>query len=239
MIDLHSHILPGLDHGARSWDEAVEMCRIAVDDGIRTLAATPHVSETFPNSIRDIEAATEELRRRIAAAGVDLEITEGGDYHVDPGLAPEKVLTINGNGRYFLLEFPYQVLPPNADRFIATLVRKGLVPIVTHPERILTLHGHEERLESLLGEGAIIQVTASSVTGGFGAGCRRSAERMLGEGWVHLLASDSHWADERPPILSEGRDCAARIVGMDAARNLVEGNPRAVLEGRDLKPAGG
>lgn len=236
MIDLHSHVLPGLDHGARGWDEALEMCRIAVDDGIRSLAATPHVSEAFPNSMRDIEAATDALRRRIAGAGIDLEIAEGGDYHIDPGLAPERVLTINGNGRYFLLEFPYQVLPPNADLFIAALVRKGLVPIVTHPERIFTLHGHEERLEPLLREGAIVQVTASSLTGGFGTACRRSAERMLREGWVHLLASDSHWSDERPPILSEGRECAARIVGEDAARDLVETNPRAVLEGRDLNP---
>jgi protein-tyrosine phosphatase len=234
MIDLHSHILPDLDHGARDWDETLRMCRIAVDDGIGTMAATPHVSEVFPNTAESILAACDELRRRLAEAAIDLEIVAGGDYHVSPELGPESVLTFNGNGRYFLLEFPYQVMPPNSDIFVEGLAKKGLIPIVTHPERIFTLHGSEERLAPLIGRGALVQVTAGSLTGDFGPACLRSAARMLKKGWVHIIATDAHWVDERPPLLSAGRTAAARIVGQDAARRLVEDNPRAITEGRDL-----
>jgi protein-tyrosine phosphatase len=235
MIDLHAHILPGLDHGARDWDEALQMCRIAVDDGITVMAATPHVSEDYPNAIEPILAATDELRRRLADAAIPLEIVAGGDYHIRPDLAPENVLTLNRNGRYFLLEFPYEVIPPNASAFVEVLVKKrGLAPVITHPERIYSLHGREARLETMVQKGALVQVTGESITGAFGPGCRQSAEWMLGKGLVHIIASDAHWADARPPLLSASRAAAARIVGEEAARKLVEDNPRAIIEGRDL-----
>ena len=235
MIDLHSHILPGLDHGARNWEEALDMCRIAVDDGITVMAATPHVSETFPNSIDSITAAADKLRDRLATAAIFLDILAGGDYHIRPDLAPGNVLTLNNNGRYFLLEFPYEVIPFHAEDFIEILVQKrGLVPIITHPERIYSLHGREIRLEKMIGKGALVQITGDSITGAFGPPCRKSAERMLKKGLVHIIASDAHWADERPPRLSASRAAAARIVGEDAARRLVEDNPRAIIEGRDL-----
>ena len=233
MIDLHAHILPGLDHGPRDWDEAIEMCRIAVADGITTLAATPHVSEVFPNSSERIETAVAELRRRIAAAGVNLAVVSGGDYHIRPNLAPQNVITLGGNGRFFLLEFPYQVLPPRADAFIKVLIGRGLVPIVTHPERTATLQRDWRRLEPLLKEGALVQITASSLLGEFGPQATAAAQRFLKKGWVHLIASDAHWAHERAPRLSPGLAAAAKILGGKAARALVVENPQAVLEGRD------
>jgi protein-tyrosine phosphatase len=234
MIDLHAHILPNLDHGAHDWEEALAMCRIAVDDGITVMAATPHVSEVFPNSSEGILSAVDELRTRLADAGSPLEIVAGGDYHIDPSLGPDNVLTLNNNGRYFLLEFPYQVMPPNSDIFVEGLTKKGLIPIVTHPERIFTLHGSEDRLAPLIEKGALVQVTAGSLTGEFGPGSLRSAVRMLKNGWVHVLATDAHWVDERPPLLSEGRRAAVRHVGEEGARRLVIDNPRAIIEGRDL-----
>ena len=235
MIDLHAHILPGLDHGARDWDESLKMCRIAVDDGITVMAATPHVSEAYPNSIESIVKVTEELRGRLADAGIPLRIVVGGDYHIQPELASENVLTLNRNGRYFLLEFPYEVVPPNADDFVEILVQKrGLVPVITHPERVYSLHRHESRVEAMVRKGALVQITGESLTGAFGPGCRKSAERMLGKGLVHIIASDAHWAGERPPVLSGSRTAAARVVGEDAARRLVEDNPRAIIEGREL-----
>jgi len=235
MIDLHSHILPNLDHGAHDWEEAMAMCRIAVDDGITVMAATPHVSDVFPNSSEGILAAVDELRERLADAAIPLEIVAGGDYHIDPSLGPDNVLTLNNNGRYFLLEFPYQVMPPNSDLFVAGLAKKGLIPIVTHPERIFTLHGNEGRLAALIDKGALVQVTAGSLVGDFGPACLRSAVRMLKKGWVHILATDAHWVDDRPPLLSDGRRAAVRYVGEEAARRLVIGNPRAIIDGRDLE----
>jgi protein-tyrosine phosphatase len=237
VIDLHAHVLPGLDHGPRDWDEAVAMCRIAVADGIRTLAATPHVSGEFPNRAEHIEAAVAKLRRRLAAEGVPLEVVAGGDYRARPDLGPDNVLTLGGNGRYFLLEFPYEALPPHADDFVRMLVGRGLTPIVTHPERTASLQREWSALGPLVGEGALVQVTAGSLLGHFGPAAAAVATRLLREGWVHLLASDAHWSHERVPHLAEGRDAAARIVGAQAAAALVEAHPRAVLEGRDLPGA--
>jgi protein-tyrosine phosphatase len=238
MIDLHSHVLPTLDHGARDWEEALGMCRIAVADGITVMAATPHVSDVFPNSTEDILAGVDELRRRLADADIPLEIVAGGDYHIDPSLGPDDILTLNNNGRYFLLEFPYQVMPPNSDIFVGGLVKKGITPIVTHPERIFTLHGSEDRLAALVDKGALVQVTAGSLTGDFGPACLRSAVRMLKKGWVHIIATDAHWVDDRPPLLSPGRRAAVRFVGEEGARRLVIDNPRAIIEGRDLEQMG-
>jgi protein-tyrosine phosphatase len=234
VIDLHAHILPGLDHGPRDWDESLAMCRIAVADGIATLAATPHVSEVFPNTRERIESGVAELRERLARAAIALEIVIGGDYHVRPDLAPANVLTLGGNGRYFLLEFPYQVLPLRADAFVATLIGRGLTPIFTHPERTVSLQHDWRRLEPIVKAGALVQVTADSLLGNFGKPAAAAAERFLKKGWVHLLASDAHWQNERVPQLAAGRDAAARIVGAARAVALVEANPRAVLEGREL-----
>jgi protein-tyrosine phosphatase len=238
VIDLHAHILPGLDHGPGDWAEALEMCRIAVADGTTTLAATPHVSEVFPNSPQRIAAAIDELRLRLEGAGIPLTVVAGGDYHIRPDLSPGNVLTLGGNGRYFLLEFPYQVLPPRADAFVKVLLDRGLLPIVTHPERTASLQRDWQKLEPLVKAGALVQVTAGSLLGEFGPAATAAATRFLKKGWVHLLASDAHWARERTPRLAGGRAAAARIVGEDAARALVERNPRAVLEGRDLGGGG-
>jgi protein-tyrosine phosphatase len=234
VIDLHTHILPGLDHGPGDWDEALEMCRIAVADGITAIAATPHVSEVFPNSAQRIEAAAVELRRRLGDAGILLTVHVGGDYHIRPDLSPLNVLTLGGNGRYFLLEFPYQVLPPRADVFIKTLLDRGLVPIVTHPERTASLQRDWHRLEPLVKAGALVQVTAGSLLGEFGPAATVAAKHFLKKGWVHLLASDAHWVHERSPRLAEGRVAAARVVGESAAQALVDQNPQAILDGRDL-----
>ena len=238
MIDLHAHVLPGLDHGPRDWEESLAMCRIAVEDGIRTLAATPHVSDEFPNRRERVEAAVAELRRRLADAGIPLAVVAGGDHHARPDLSPETVLTLGGNGRYFLLEFPYRALPPRAEAFVRTLLARGLTPIVTHPERTASLQREWRGLEPLVGEGALVQVTAGSLLGHFGPAAAASADRFLREGWVHLLASDAHWSHERVPRLAAARESAARVVGAAAAAALVEAHPRAILEGRDLPAAG-
>ncbi len=239
MIDLHTHILPGLDHGPGDWDEALEMCRIAVADGITTIAATPHVSEVFPNSSQRIEAAAVELRLRLGDAGIPLTVVVGGDYHIRPDLSPQNVLTLGGNGRYFLLEFPYQVLPLRADAFVKTLIGRGLLPIVTHPERTASLQRDWRRLEPLVKAGAFVQLTAGSLLGEFGPAATAASNRFLKKGWVHLLASDAHWAHERSPRLAEGRAAAARIVGDGAAQALVDRNPRAILDGLDVLGIGG
>jgi protein-tyrosine phosphatase len=234
VIDLHAHILPGFDDGPGDWGETLEMCRIAAADGITMIAATPHVSEVYPNSRQRIEEGVGELRRRLEDAGVPLALVAGGDYHVRPDLAPQNVLTLGNNGRYFLLEFSHQVLPPRADAFIRVLVERGLTPIVTHPERTVSVQRDRRQLQPLLKAGALVQVTAGSLLGHFGSQAAKTAEWFLKQGWVHLLASDAHWAHQRVPQLARGLEAAARVLGAAAARALVEANPRAILDGGDL-----
>jgi protein-tyrosine phosphatase len=234
VIDLHAHILPGLDHGPEDWDEALAMCRIAVADGITTMAATPHVSEIFPNSPRRIVAAVGELQLRLANAGVQLAVVPGGDYQIRPDLAPGNVLTLGGNGRYFLLEFPHLVLPPRADAFVRALIERSLTPIVTHPERMAPIQHDWRRLEPLVTEGALVQITAGSLLGHFGSRAMDTAGLLMEEGWVHLLASDAHWSRERTPRLAAARAAAANVLGEARAEALVVANPRAILKGRDL-----
>jgi protein-tyrosine phosphatase len=234
VIDLHAHILPSFDDGPGDWSEALAMCRIAAADGITMIAATPHVSEVYPNSRQRIEEAVGELRRRLEEAAVPLTLVAGGDYHVRPDLSPQNVLTLGGNGRYFLLEFPHRVLPPSADAFIRVLIERGLTPIVTHPERTVSVQRDRRQLQPLLKAGALVQVTAGSLLGHFGSQAAATASWFLKQGWVHLLASDAHWERERPPRLAAGLAAAARVLGAAGAQALVEANPRAVLDGRDL-----
>jgi protein-tyrosine phosphatase len=234
VIDIHDHILPGLDHGSRDWDETLQMCRIAAADGITTLAATPHVNEIYHNTPEEIRAAVRQLRERLEEAGVEMEIAAGGDYHIHPDLGPENIVTLNDNGRYFLLEFPYHVIPPNSEAFTAGLINKGLIPIITHPERISSLHRDYRRLELFLKTGALVQITAGSLAGDFGPEVASCAEKILKKHWVHFLATDAHWVEERTPVLSEGLKAAARIIGEVEARALVDDNPRAALEGKSL-----
>ena len=238
VIDLHAHVLPGLDHGPGDWDEAVEMCRIAVADGISVLAATPHVSEEFPNRAREHRGRRRRTAQPALGRGGPPRDRRGRATTTStPASRRTNVLTLGGNGRYFLLEFPYQALPPRADAFVRALLGRGLTPIVTHPERTASLQREWRRLEPLVREGALVQVTAGSLLGHFGPAAAAVAARLLREGWVHLLASDAHWARERAPRLAQGRDAAARLIGAAAADALVEAHPRAVLAGRGPRRA--
>lgn len=241
MIDLHSHILPGLDDGAADLDEALAMARLAVADGVAAMVCTPHVRPgVYDNSAKTIAKAVDALRLALKDAGIPLQLYLGADVHVAPDLpstlASGLVPTLNGS-RYFLFEPPHHVLPPRIEDLAMRLLRAGFVPVITHPERLTWIARHYDVLERMNAAGCLIQVTADSLTGGFGRFALYFAERLLDEGRSDIVASDAHGAKTRGPQLSRARDRIIKRLGEPAAMKMVSTGPAAILADRTLVPA--
>lgn len=236
MIDIHSHIIPGVDDGADSWEEAVAMCRLAWEDGIQVIAATPHaLNGLYLSDGNFVAEQIAILKERIKKENIELEIFQGAEVYSSPDLpfilAEEPALTFNSRGRYFLLEFPHSVIPPHSEELIFQLGLRNLIPIIVHPERNLHVQGNISLLENLLRRGAFCQVTAMSFTGGFGPRARECAYQLLKRGLVHAVASDAHNQTGRPPILSKARQLIAECVGAEKAQELFELFPQKILNG--------
>jgi protein-tyrosine phosphatase len=238
MIDLHCHILPGIDDGPTDLSVSLAMARCAVADGITFIACTPHIYPgLYENNRAGIEAAADAFRRELASHQIPLQLGTGADVHLAPdlvgGIRGGRVPTICGT-RYLLLEPPHHVAPPRFQDSMFTLMAAGYVPVITHPERLSWIESHYSIFTDLVKQGAWMQLTAGSLTGRFGKRPRYWAERMLDEGQVHILATDSHHIDKRPPLLAEGRDAAAARVGAQEATHLVQTRPQGILD--DVAP---
>lgn len=234
MIDLHCHLLPGVDDGPSTLDISLQMARMAVADGITTLACTPHIYPgMYDNTAQSIRQATSDLQAHLDELDIPLQLTYASDTHVMPNLIAQlqrgEVPTFN-QGRYFLLEPPHHVQPPNFAGFVFSLLAAGYIPIITHPERLSWIENDYAAFVALARHGAWMQLTAGSLTGRFGANPQYWAERMLDEGLVHVIATDSHAAERRPPLLREGVTAAAVWVGAEEAERMVTVRPQAVLD---------
>lgn len=233
MIDLHSHILPGLDDGPRTLEESLGVARAAVEDGITVLAATPHVRSDYPTTADEMERGVALLQEALRNEGIPLELRTGGELALDqlPGLdaAELRRFTLGGaGGRYLLLEFPYYGWPLGFAQQAFQLRLQGYVPIVAHPERSAEVQESPERARQLVDAGALVQLTAASVDGRLGRAPRAAALRLLELGLAHLLASDAH----SPALRGVGMTDAAAAVGDERlARWLTEEVPAAVLAG--------
>jgi protein-tyrosine phosphatase len=238
MIDLHCHMLPGIDDGAPDLGVALEMARIAVADGIRVTACTPHIYPgLYENDKAGIERAIAALQAALDEAGIPLRLTIGADTHLAPDLLPKLragLIPTLANGRYFLLEPPHHVAPPRFEDSVFSLMAAGYLPVITHPERLSWIETHYEIFGRLSHAGAWMQITAGSVTGRFGRRPKYWAERMLDERLVDILATDSHHVHKRPPLLAEGRDAAAARVGELEAMHMVQTRPQGILD--DAEP---
>ncbi len=239
MIDLHCHLLPGIDDGAKDLQTSLEMARIAVQDGIEVLACTPHIYPgVFDNDSGVILPGRQRLQAQLDEAGIPLQLTYGADTHLVPemlqGLRDGRIPTLAGT-RYFLLEPPHHVAPPRFKESVFNCLAAGYVPLITHPERLTWAEDHYQDFVELAEEGAWIQITAGSIIGRFGRHARYLAEQMLDQGIVHIIATDAHNLKARRPLLAEGRDAAAEWVGEVEAERMVAERPRAVLE--NLEPS--
>jgi protein-tyrosine phosphatase len=237
VIDLHSHILPGIDDGARDSSVALAMARLMVASGVTTAACTPHILPgLYPNSGPGIRDATQRLQALLDQEGIPLRLVTGADIHMMPdfvaGLRSGQLLTL-ADSRYVLVEPPHHTAPPQLEDFFFNLMVAGYVPILTHPERLSWVPPRYEIIKRLVRTGVWMQITAGSFAGAFGRNALYWAERMLDEGCVHLIATDAHDAERRPPDLAAGRDLVAKRVGPEEAQRLVLTRPAGILEDHD------
>jgi len=242
MIDLHNHILPGVDDGARSVEEACDMARALVDQGVRTLCCTPHTTEwATAGDEASIVARVEQLRAELTAQAISLELLAGAEAHITPTLAADvqhhAVPTLNGTP-YLLLEFPYDILPPFYERVVFELQVHGIRPVIAHPERIAPIADDPNILVQLVRHGCLGQLTAMSLAGGFGPRVRDVSELMLEHHLVHAIASDAHDAQpgSRLFALSDARVAASRLMGDSDANALFEGTPARIVAGEAVEP---
>jgi len=260
-IDLHAHILPRLDDGAESLEESVEMCRISYGDGVRTIVATPHILPgVYKNNRSTILAKTRELNEAVAQWGLrnaecgiqtpyahpessssnpselPFVILPGADVHFSPNLLElcenGEIVTGNDAGRFLMVEFDSMNLPYQGEEVLFKLISRGIIPVITHPERNLEIARAPKRYYEMIKMGCLGQVTAMSLTGEFGSEVKRAAEQLLAHWLIHFIASDAHSVHGRPPLLSPGVREAEKRVGKEEAEKMVTEYPRALLEGR-------
>ncbi|HEX6899493.1 MAG TPA: CpsB/CapC family capsule biosynthesis tyrosine phosphatase [Thermoanaerobaculia bacterium] len=243
MIDMHCHILPGVDDGPRTLEEAVAMCRMAAADGCESMIATPHQrrGEWWNADREELAALAGALQ---GAVGPGFRVLLGGEVHVDSGLLAEVEKLPEGGGilplagsRYLLIEFGAFGTAEEASHLVHELVVAGWRPIVAHPEFIPWLAADPELVARLVSLGAFTQVTAMSLTGDFGRRPQADCFALLNAGLVHFVASDSHGTRRRPPGLKRAYYIVAGRWGEPLARRLVADNPRAVVEDRPLPEA--
>ena len=239
MIDLHSHILPGVDDGAADLAVALDMARAFTEQGVSCVACTPHILPgVYHNTGPDIRAAVAHLQHHVDAHGLDLQLIPGADNHIVPdfvdGLRRGNLLTL-GDTRYVLVEPPHHVMPPRLKDLFFDILVAGYVPILTHPERLSWIEDHYDIMVELAAGGVWMQITSGSLVGRFGRQPKYWGERMLAEGRVHILASDAHGLERRRPDLAEGAEAAAQWIGREEAHNLVVVRPQGIVS--DMAPA--
>jgi protein-tyrosine phosphatase len=243
VIDLHCHLLPGIDDGATDLEMSLAMARMACHDGIRTIACTPHIYPgLYENNATGIRNAIARLQGELNKRRIPLRLVEGADVHLQPdlieGIRGGRIPTL-ARSRYLLLEPPHHVAPPGFEASVFQLSVSGYVPVVTHPERLTWIEDHYAIFERLAQSGVWMQITSGSLTGRFGRRPKYWAERMLDEGLVDILATDSHHPSRRPPLLREGHDAAAARVGAEEAHHMVVTRPKGILDNAnpaDLPP---
>ena len=233
MIDLHCHLLPGIDDGSKDLEMSLAMARMASSDGISTIACTPHILPgVYRNTGPAIRTAVARLRESISQADIPIALVTGADVHIAPDLGFQlregKALTLN-DSRYFLLEPPHHLLPPRLEDLIFSLQTGGYVPILTHPERLSWIEDHYDLIERFACNSVLMQITAGSLMGQFGRRPRYWAERMLDDGLCHLLATDAHNIERRAPRMAEARELVAHRMGHDEAMNMVLRRPQGIL----------
>ena len=228
--DIHSHILYGMDDGAKTWEESLAMLQLAAAAGTTDIVATPHVNRQF-------EFDAELIDERIAqlSARSPVRIHRGCDFHLeaenieDAITNPEKY-TINGRG-YLLAEFPDLSIFTSTDEILSDLISAGMLPIITHPERNSHLQQRLDDIARWVELGCLVQVTAGSVTGRFGKRARTCVDQLMDRGLVHFVASDAHDLQHRPPTLRQAHAVMTRKWGAERADPLFVDNPSAVLTG--------
>jgi len=235
VIDLHSHLLPGIDDGAATLEESVAIARAAAADGISVLAATPHVRDDYPTRAETMERLVARLGEALRAAAVPLRVVTGGELDLRHLRALDddelRRFGLGGNRRYLLVEMPYAGWPLDLEATVFDLGLRGFSCVVAHPERNHDVQARPERLGALVEAGSLVQLTAASVDGRLGRPCREAAFRLLDLGLAHMIASDAHGSSVRRVGMSRA---AAAIGDEPLAHWLTVGVPGAIVRNDPL-----
>ena len=237
-VDIHCHLLPGIDDGAKSWEESLAMARMAVADGIETIVVTPHQLGGFAqNHGAAIREQTEELSGRLAEHEIPLVVLPGADVRIESGMIglvrQGEVLSLADHRRHILLELPHEIYVP-LDRLLPELKAAGMVGILSHPERNAGIMANPAIVGPLVDAGCLMQITAGSLLGTFGPLSQSVAERLATEGLVHFVSTDAHGLKSRRPQLSGAHQRMAELVGPVLADQCCCHNPAAVAAGRPV-----
>ena len=235
MVDIHSHILPEVDDGPKSWDMSVAMCRAAAADGITHMVATPHANDRYHYDREYLAGLVAHLQELIGDAP---KLILGCDFHLSYDNLRDAVANptryVIDATRYLLVEFSNYSIPQQTSDSFFKLGDCGITAIITHPERNPILRETPQRVLEWAEQGCVVQMTGSALTGFWGERTRRAALWLLEHQAVHVLATDAHDTEKRVPILSSARNAAAQICGEEIADALVEANPRAVIANQTL-----
>jgi protein-tyrosine phosphatase len=230
MVDIHSHIVFGVDDGAKTIEDSVDMLRVAADAGTTDIVATPHADLRFRFSPQVVQERIAEMQDRMGDA---IRIHRGCDFHlffenIRSCLADRTPFTING-GRYLMVEFSEKSIPANIGDIFQQMLQRDITPVVTHPERNALLMKDPGRLAEWVRMGCLMQVTAQSFTGRFGKSAETSCRKLMDHRMVHFVASDAHDTEWRPPDMRESRKHVAAEYGEAVAQRLFDTHPRMTL----------
>jgi protein-tyrosine phosphatase len=242
LIDLHAHILPGIDDGAQTIEDSLAMAEVALEDGITMLVATPHVVRgIFDNRKEDILKDVETLNNRLKKDGIGLLVLPGAEYRLEPDLpkrlAAGELLTLNNTGKYLLVELPASMVPEYTEQILYEIQLQGVTPIVAHPERNLGLAQKPQLLQEWSKRGIRAQITSASITGWFGRSVKKRALHFLHTGAAQIIASDGHEARGRAPLMHAAFKEIENLWGIELARTLSIKNPDLIIKGQPLKQA--
>ncbi len=236
MIDIHCHLLPGIDDGPNDMQAAVSLARQAVADGVTHAVLTPHIHHgRWENTQSIIAKSVQAFRQALADEDVPLKLGSAAEVRIGPeilSMVPSGRIPFLGSWqgkKVMLLEMPHSHILPGTDKIIAWLLKQNVLPMIAHPERNKDVMRKLDKLTPLIEMGCLFQVTAGSVAGQFGDSAQERAHQLLEKGVVTVLASDAHHDERRPVNLSAGREAAAAIVGEQIAQQLVLDNPYAIV----------
>jgi protein-tyrosine phosphatase len=236
MIDLHCHLLPGVDDGPETLQEALQLAQLACANGITHAVVTPHMHwGRYDNDRQSIATAVQGFKEDLAQAGIALQL----DYAAEVRIGPEIMMMVEQENLPFLgtfagyqlllLEFPHDHIPIGSDKLVTWLLSHHIRPLIAHPERNKDVMRNVNKIIPFVEQGCLLQVTAASVAGGFGPQAKQVSQQLLEHGWVSVLASDAHNVQHRPPDLEPGRAAAEKIIGYEASWALVRDTPRAFV----------
>jgi len=237
-VDIHCHLLPGVDDGSTDWETTLAMAQMAVEDGTQTIIVTPHQLGNFAhNRGDDIRRRTQELQQVLEQNGIPLQVLPGGDVRIEEGmldqLASGEVLSLGDWRSHVLLELPHELYFP-MEGLLAALERQGMTGILSHPERNRGLLREPNILPHLVQNGCLMQVTAGSLMGTFGSQSQQLAEWMISQGLVHFVATDAHGIKSRRPLMQRAFERVEELAGKVVARKVCIQNPSLVACGKKV-----